>query len=280
MRVLSVLFLFFLAPNLFPQDAAEPSPAQAKTPYVEKEEREIKFYPGGKLEVTAGVPGALKIIGWQKAAIRMEAEKIVYYQEPEEAKAALKKNPVRLRYNQTSSSIRTGAAEVAMEINLTLYVPGDRLEVTAKMVQGDFSVSGVNGWVEVSIAGQGSLEASSMSGYFSANTLRGDISVEMSGNRWKGFEFAAVTRSGSADLRIPEKYSAALQLETRNGKITVDYPPQVVDGEEQPPEIMISKSSQSLKATLGDGGPPVKLVTHSGDITLSKIEQQGQAPDF
>jgi len=221
------------------------------------------------------------LTGWQKSSIRLEAEKIVYYVEPEQAKAVLKNNPVRLRWNQTSSSIRTsGSPGVAMEINLTLYVPGDRLDVTAKMLQGDFSIVGVNGWVEASIAGQGSVEASSMSGYFSANTLRGDINVAMSGNRWKGFEFAAVTQQGSANLQIPEKYSAALQLETRNGKITVDYPPQVVDGEEQPPDIVISKSSQSLKATLGDGGPPVKLVTYSGDITLSKVEQRGQAPDF
>jgi len=279
MRIFSVFLLFFLAPTLFPQEAPEPSSPPAKTPYIEREERQISFYPGGKLEVTAGVPGSLKIIGWQKASVRLEAEKIVYYLEPEEAKAVLKKNPVRFRWNQTSSSIRTsGSAEVTMEINLTLYVPGDRTDVNAKTLQGDFSVAGVNGWVEVSIAGQGSIEASSMSGYFYANTLRGDISVEMSGIRWKGLEFAAVTQQGSADLKIPEKYSAALQLETRNGKITVDYPPQVVDGEEQPPEIVISKNSQSLKATLGDGGPPVKLVTHSGDITLSKIQQGGQAP--
>ena len=58
-----------------------------------------------------------------------------------------------------------------------------------------------------------------MAGYFSGSTLRGDIHVAMSGNRWRGSEFAALTQMGSADLQLPAEYSAALQLETRNGKV-------------------------------------------------------------
>jgi DUF4097 and DUF4098 domain-containing protein YvlB len=75
-------------------------------------------------------------------------------------------------------------------------------------------------------------------------------------------------------LLLPGKYSAALQLETRDGKISVDYPPQVVDGETVPPEIVTSKNAQSLKATVGDGGAPIKLSTNSGDIALSRKEEK------
>jgi len=113
-----------------------------------------------------------------------------------------------------------------------------------------------------------------MAGYFSCSTQRGDIRIEMSGNRWRGLEFAALTQQGSADLTLPAEYSAALQLETRNGKVVVNYPPRIVEGETVPPEIIIKKNSQSLKAAVGDGGAPIKLVTYSGDVTLSLKEEK------
>jgi DUF4097 and DUF4098 domain-containing protein YvlB len=273
MRFCPVALFCFMIPNLFSQQPA-PAPLSApQTPYVEREERQFSFFPGGKLEIVVGTHGSLTIIGWQKASVRVEAEKIVYYSSREEAKAAIQKSPIRIRYGQTTASIRTsGAADSALEYNLTVYVPGDKTDIKANVNHGDLSVEGVNGWIEATIVMEGSIEAKSMSGYFSATTLRGDISVEMTGNRWRGLEFAAVTQNGSADLKIPETFSAALQLETRNGKILVDYPPQVVEGEVVPPDIVIRKTSQSLKATVGDGGAPIKLVSYFGDIRLSKKE--------
>jgi DUF4097 and DUF4098 domain-containing protein YvlB len=248
-----------------------PAPAP-EVPYVEHEEKQVPFYPGGKIGIEAGVPGNIKVIGWDKASVRVEAEKIVYYLAPEEAKALISQFPIRVRWNQTSATIRTTSSPTsgaAMEYNLTIYVPKERTDITVNKSQGDFSVDLVNGWIEVTVS-EGSLEAKSVSGYFSARIQRGDVRVEMTDNRWKGLEFAVVTQMGSIDLRLPVKFSSALQLETHNGKITVDYPPQIVDGEPEPPEIAIHKNSQSLKATLGDGGPPVKLVTSSGDVRLSK----------
>jgi DUF4097 and DUF4098 domain-containing protein YvlB len=270
MRFVPILFAFLLIPGLFPQEPEiQSSPAQ--TPYVERQEKEFSFFPGGKIEILSDAPGSLKIVGWDKGSVRMEAEKIVYYLPREEAKAEVLKSPIRVRFGQTSSTIQTRISPSAtMEVNLVVYVPGYRTDVVARMNRGDFSISGVNGWLEVTIASEGNIETKSVSGYFSGTTPRGDISVEMDGIRWKGLEFLAMTQYGSANLLIPEKYSAALQLETRNGKITVDYPPQEVEGEIVPPAIEISKTAQSLKATVGDGGSPVKLVTHSGDVTLSK----------
>ncbi len=268
-----VMICWLLAPNLLPQELPPAQSNPSQQPYVEREEKQFSFFPGGKIEITAGAPGSLKIVGWGKGSVRMEAEKIIYYLPPEQAKTTLQQSPVRVRYNQTSSNIRTSGSPAAnLEINLTIYVPRDKTDISARISHGDFSIEGVNGWVEATVLTEGSIEAKSVSGYFSANTRRGDVFAEMEGTRWNGLEFAAITQSGSADLRIPEEYSAALQLETRNGKITVDYPPQVVDGEIVPPDIVVRKNSQSLKASVGNGGAPIKLVTYSGDVTLSKKE--------
>lgn len=273
MRVFVAILYCLMNSNLVAQEPA-PSPSSSpQTPYVEREEKQFSFFPGGKIEISAGAAGSLKIIGWQKAAVRMEAEKIVYYASPDDAKSEIQKSPIRVRYGQTTASVRTFAPPGSkLEFNLTLYVPGDKTDVKAKINQGDFFVEGVNGWVEATIATEGSIEAKSMSGYFSASTPRGDISAEMTGTRWRGLEFAALTQNGSATLIIPVTFSAALQLETRNGKIMVDYPPQIVEGEVVPADIVIRKTSQSLKASVGDGGAPIKLVTYSGDVHLSKKE--------
>jgi DUF4097 and DUF4098 domain-containing protein YvlB len=270
-----VLIFFFLVPTLKAQELPKASTSDPKAPYVEREEKQFNFYPGGKIAISVEVPGSLKIVGWKKGSVRMEAENIVYYDTEEKAKELLKKSPIRVRHTQTSVTISTSKPTVpdeVMEMNLTVFVPGDRTDIKAALYRGDCSVESVNGWVEISIL-DGSLDAKDMSGYFSGDTQRGDLIVEMSGIRWRGYEFAAKTQMGSIQLRLPSKYSAALQLETRNGEISVDYPPQEVDGEVVPPEIIINKTAQSLKATIGDGGTAIKLATNSGDISLLEIKE-------
>jgi DUF4097 and DUF4098 domain-containing protein YvlB len=274
MRLYLVLICCLFAPALLSQDLAQESAPPSQSPYVEREEREFNFFPGGKAEIFMGVPGSLKIVGWKKASVRVEAEKIIYYETPEKAKAFLQKSPVRIRHTETAATIRAaGIPELPalLEVNLTVYLPSEKTDINVKMDRGEFSVSSVNGWVEVTIK-EGSLEAKSMSGYFSGSVLKGDVLIEMSGNRWSGLELAAVTQRGSANLILPQAYSAALQLETRDGKVIVNYPPKIEEGEEVPPEIVIRKNSQSMKASVGDGGAPIRIITYSGDVTLSKKE--------
>jgi DUF4097 and DUF4098 domain-containing protein YvlB len=261
-----------MSPELFSQEI--PTSPAPEIPYVEREDKQFKFYPGGKIEIAAGVPGDIRIVGWQKSTVRIEVEKIVYYHAAEQAKALLKEHPIRVRYNQTSATVRIpepAQPGATMEFNLALYVPGQKTDVKIGISRGDLSIESVNGWIEVTAA-EGSMEARGMAGYFSANTLKGDVYAEMSGKHWNGLEFAALTANGSIDLRLPPEYSAALQLETRDGKITVDYPPPVVDGEPEPPDIIIRKNSQSLKGAVGDGGSPIKLVSYAGDIRISRKE--------
>ena len=267
MRICLLLIHSLLATAVFPQEHSK----TPETPYVEREERQFNFFPGGKVEISIGVPGSLKIVGWKKGSVSVEAEKIMYYATEEDAKAFLKKSPLRVRWNQTSSTISITTAPdtpAILEVNLTVYVPEAKTDINAKINKGEFSIEGINGWVEATVR-EGGIEARSMAGYFSAMTQRGDLLVEMSNIRWNGLEFAAITQSGSATLILPKEYSASLQLETRNGKITVDYPNRVFEGEEIPPDILVKDSAQSLKAAVGEGGAPIKLSTFTGNIILS-----------
>jgi DUF4097 and DUF4098 domain-containing protein YvlB len=261
---------------LYAQEPTQPSAKAPEIPYVERFEKQFSFFPGGKLQVLATTHGNLKIIGWDKSSVRLEAERIVYYASPEDAKVLLKKYPIRVRYDQTSGHIQTEgnpASPATIENNLTLYVPGEKTDLEIQISQGDLSVDSVKGWTQASIR-EGNLDAKSTAGYFSCKIGRGDIYVEMSGARYEGYEFAAMTRQGSNELRLPKAFNAALQLETRNGKVLVDYPAREVDGESIPPQVVTAQKAQSLKASVGDGGAPIRLATYSGDVTLSLIKNQ------
>ncbi len=174
MRFSLVLISCLLIPNLLAQEAAQSS--SPRSPVVEREEKEFNFFPGGKIEIVAAVTGSLKIVGWKKGSVRVESEKIIYspsqeqaMQPPQDQRDTAKPQlPIRIRYTQTSAAVRTYEIPGSkMEINLTLYVPGDKTDINAKIKNGDFSIEGINGWVEVTIATEGSLEAKSMAGYFS-----------------------------------------------------------------------------------------------------------------
>lgn len=270
-RYLVFLICLFTS-NLLSQELPNALAPEAVDSYIELEEKQFRFYPGGKMEIVSIAPGSIRVIGWKKAMVQVEVEKIVYGLSPELAKQEMEKYPIRVRYNQTSSTIQVnGNPEEAgsIEYNLTLYIPGDRTDLKATIIRGDIYVEKVNGWVEITTP-QGNLGVSSMSGYFSGTTDFGDIRVDMSGRRWRGLEFGAITRMGSIDLMLPENFSAVLKLETKDGEVTVDYPPQIIDGEPVPLAVGIREKAQALDSKVGDGGPPITLVSKAGDIRLSK----------
>jgi DUF4097 and DUF4098 domain-containing protein YvlB len=267
--ILTASFLAFQEPK-----AAETQKESSETPFVERTQRQFTFYPGGKIDIFALAPGNWKIVGWQKASVTAEFEKIVYHLEPAQAKVLSDQFPINVRWGQTSSIIRTTAPPkslASIEVNATLYVPKEKTDFKIQMINGDLTIGGINGWIEANIT-EGSVEAKSMSGYFSVITRKGDLNVEMSGKRWLGHGFTAITEIGSASLRLPVDFSAALQFETRNGQISISFPEQLVEGESIPLKVMTKKNARSMTATVGQGGSPVKLLTMMGDITLSTAE--------
>jgi hypothetical protein len=250
-----------------PTKIPEPTPP----PYVERDQRQFNFYPGGKLEIVTGIPGNVKIIGWGRAAVMLQVERIIYYTAPDQARSLSSQYPLQLRWTQTSATIRTTGppkSTIIMEMNLTIYVPREKTDIKAQILQGDLTVGAINGWIEANLA-EGNVEAKSMSGYFSALTKQGNLNVEMGGKGWLGHEFSAVTQKGSVGLLLPVDYSAALFLETRNGSMQIKYPDQKVDGEPVPLYVSTKKNARSLTAKIGEGGAPVKLLTMSGDVTLA-----------
>jgi DUF4097 and DUF4098 domain-containing protein YvlB len=271
MRVGLILLSCFLSSALLSQETQIVPEKDPRATYREREEKEFRFYPGGRMTIASKVPGEVRILGWDKGTVRVEAEKVYTGSSSESAKPVFEKHPLRVRYNQTSAKIDVDGHpddDQTIACNLTIYVPGYKTDLQATLDRGDISVKGVNGWIEAS-TNEGRLEAVSLAGYFSGRTQKGDIRVEMSGRRWNGLELGAVTRLGAIDLVLPEDYSASLQIETLDGNVLVDYPPQMVDGEPVDLNVGIRKKAQAIDASIGSGGAPIKLISQAGDVRLS-----------
>jgi DUF4097 and DUF4098 domain-containing protein YvlB len=270
-RLLSSFLLFL--PFSQPQELEQKKEATAP-PYVERSQKQFSFYPGGKLEVAADVPGDIKVIGWKRGSVQVEIERIIRALPEEQARVLATQFPVKMRYTQTLGSIHTlgpTPGTVDMDINLTLYVPKDKTDMHIRMLKGNLAIGSVNGWVEATLQ-EGSIETKSVSGYYSVYTKMGDVHVELSDKRWDGYGFTGITQKGNIELRVPVSYSAALQLDTKAGEITVDYPEQLVEGESVPLEATAKKTARSLTATVGDGGAPIRLMTMTGIVELKKLE--------
>ena len=269
-RFVPALIFLAILPALRAQEA--PEPVSEQPVYMDIQEKEYKFYPGGRISISMEAPGSLKIIGWERGLVRMEAEIKVHSLAKEEAGALLEKSPIRVRYTNTTSIIQVTEAlklKGLLEVNLTLHVPAAKTDLNVQIKKGDFIIDNVNGWVEATLA-EGSMDITDANGYFSGKTRKGNISANMSGSRWSGQGFTAVTQEGYIDLILPEKYAATLQLDTRNGEITVDYPSQEVEGELIPPKVVAQRKSQQLKVNIGDGGTPMHLGTQFGDVSFRK----------
>jgi len=266
------LFLFSFCPAYLLQQ--QPSDRGRRQPHVERFQKEFNFYPGGKVVIHAAIPGNLKIAGWKRATVALEAEKVFYQLPANQTGGATEQFPIRIRHTPTSATIQIEGppgSGAAVEVNSTVYVPQDKTDVTINQLKGDLAIEKINGWVEATLV-EGSLDARWMQGYFSFTTGLGDISVEMAGKRWDGLGFTAFTRRGTIRIRLPVDYSAALQLETRDGQIRVQYPEQLVEGESAPLKAVAKKNARSLTATVGQGGAPIKLQTSAGDVLLSTTQ--------
>jgi hypothetical protein len=272
---LLMMALFALAGSSGPvlQQAA----GEQASPYIERTRKQFVFFPGGRIELTLGVAGDVRIIGWQRPAVVVEMEKIVYGMRQDQARALLGQFPVRVRWTQSVATILAPATvpkkpspkavTPAIEINFSIYVPMQRTDLKLQLVKGDLTIEEVAGWMEATLR-EGSMETRALSGYFSGMTDAGNIDAEMTGKRWNGYGFTAVTQMGTVLVRLPEEYSAALQLETRDGGLSIVYPEQLVDGESIPLAAVTNKNARSLSATVGTGGAPIRLLTKKGDVRL------------
>lgn len=149
-------------------------------------------------------------------------------------------------------------------------------EVNASTGNGRVSVSGTDGLVRVSTGngdvdvrdakaavrvstGNGRVNVTTAQGPVDARTGNGDIDVQMSALRSTesmGFH----TGSGTVRVTLPANYNGDLDASTGNGDIRSDFDLKVQG----------RMSPRRVHATIGTGGPSLRLTTGNGRVELRK----------
>jgi hypothetical protein len=218
---------------------------------------EQRIRPGGTIRVNAGPNGGVSVVGWDRNEIEVRS-KITARGRTDERAEDLGR-AVRLVIEGTEISAdgpRTRDREW-WSVSFELRVPRNS-DLWIRSTNGGIDIAEVQGEMDLSTT-NGGLSLSGLAGDIRAETTNGGVDVELVGRRWQGAGLDVRTTNGGIDLRIPDRYSADLETGTTNGGIDFDFPIQVR-----------GRLTKRITTTLGDGGPPIRVVTTNGGVSVRR----------
>lgn len=131
-------------------------------------------------------------------------------------------------------------------------------DVWVRAQNGGIEVADVRGVLDLGTV-NGGLELKGVGGDVNAETTNGGVTVELEGAKWDGEGLTVRTVNGGVDLAIPARYSAELEAGTVNGGIDIQFPVEIR-----------GRLSRRLTTTLGSGGPPIRVSTTNGGLTIRR----------
>jgi DUF4097 and DUF4098 domain-containing protein YvlB len=90
----------------------------------------------------------------------------------------------------------------------------------------------------------------------------------MAGTRWDGRQMDLSTHNGGVNVAMPEQFSARVQAETMNGRISSDFPMPMMDNRNN------GERQRKIEFAVNGGGAPIHITTQNGGINLKKSGQQ------
>jgi hypothetical protein len=216
---------------------------------------------GGALTVDPGTNGGVDIIAWDRDSVAVTARIQVNARSEDDAQAIAR----AIRIEAAGRVVRavgpnpTGRRQ-SWSVSFIVYVPR-RTDLSLATENGPLSVTDVTGRMDLSTQ-NGPLSLSGVAGDVHAHAQNGPLSVRLTGDRWVGTGLDAETTNGPAVLRIPEDYNAKLDFGTVNGPMDVGFPITVT---------INGRITDRVSTTLGQGGPPVRVVTTNGPMSVRRM---------
>jgi hypothetical protein len=216
---------------------------------------------GRPLSVEPGMNGGVEIIGWDKDSIAVTARIQVNARTMNDADAIARD----IKIEASGGTVRaTGGSgpfgrHQNWSVSFVVMVPR-RTDLTLSTQNGPLSVEDVAGRMDLQTQ-NGPLSLSGVGGDVHASAQNGPLTIELLGARWEGTGLDAETQNGPADLRIPENYNAKIEFGTINGPMDVGFPVTVT---------LSGRVRDRISTTLGSGGPPIRVVTTNGPMTVRR----------
>ena len=211
------------------------------------------------IRVDAGINGGITVEGWNKDEIRIRAKVKAWDRDKEDARETMdaieivtKNESVSARGPKIKGSGRGWA------VSYELMVPG-KSNLDLETLNGGIGIENVEGEISAG-AVNGGLKLSHLAGDVDVHTTNGGVSVELHGKKWQGRGLEATTTNGGVKMWIPEDYNADLETGTVNGSVDFDFP------------VMVKgRISKRISATLGEGGPTIRVMTTNGGVKLKQM---------
>ena len=195
------------------------------------------------------VNGPVKITGWDRNEVRIDAVKTAHSQE------CLDQIKINVDAHLSSVEVRTeypkGKSGCNSEVAYTISVPRAAHLDEVNVVNGSLTVEDVSGDLHAESV-NGRLYASGMTGRVDLSTVNGELAAVVK-TALKDIHLESV--NGRIDLTIPSDVSAEVSAETVNGRISNDYALAVQRG----PYV-----GSHFPGQLAKGGPALKLETVNG----------------
>lgn len=242
------------------------------------------------------VHGEIAVQPWDKPEIHIEAKKRVRHSSQEKAAQSARQVEIAVETKGEVLEVRTvmpgrqeGRDWVAWFFSLDWLFEGwaqdasvsyaistpRRMDATLISTNGKVQIGAIEGRADLHTTNgavhaegtQGAVKAHSTNGAIrlvgvaegcNAHTTNGNITVELVSLSGQGCQIH--TTNGAIHLTLPENVRADLQASTTNGRVTSELPLSV-----QGPF-----SEKGMEGTINGGGPPVKLRTTNGNITIAK----------
>lgn len=221
------------------------------------EMREMTLPATGSLNVDAAPNGGITVKAWAKGEILLRAKVETWGETKPEAESRLKEVKITTGSKVSADGPRsTGRSHYS--VSYEVFVPS-KIDLALHSTNGGISIAGVNGTIAANTT-NGGLKLAGLAGKVSAHTTNGGVNVELAGNTWKGEGFDVSTTNGGVSIRVPADYSARLEARTTNGGFRSDLPVKV-EG---------NLTGKRVNATLGNGGPLVKVQTTNGGINVNQ----------
>lgn len=226
------------------------------------EVRELGMKPGkGPLRVEPGMNGGVEVIGWNRDSIAITARIQVHARRQDDADAIAREikieaagNVVRVSGTPTSSGRRQHWG-----VMFIVMVPR-KTDLTLATDNGPLSVTDVTGTMNLETH-NGPLSLWGVGGDVHASAQNGPLTVDLLGTKWEGAGLDARTQNGPAELNIPDNYNAKIEFGTVNGPMDVGFPMTVT---------ISGRVKDRISTTLGSGGPPIRVVTTNGPMTVRR----------
>lgn len=217
--------------------------------------REIELDSRDELSVDGGKNGGIRVTGWDKNKILVQAKIRMWDVDREDAEEIADDIEISTDGEIRAEGPRSGWS-TKWSVSFRIMVP-QNTDLVLDANNGGIRIEDVEGDLDFSTR-NGGIRLANVAGDVVGRTKNGGISVDLEGSAWNGDGGLDLeTTNGGINLSVPEDYDADLEIATRNGGISADIP------------IRLSgRQSKRIRTALNDGGALIRLVTTNGGIKI------------